>query len=403
MTSSATLLTALSTALVNCSNAIASSTALHTPTTYPKSLVDPLATEQKCEGGDVDLPFIDVLAVKSSMLQSYLQSYAATITVDSLFEDTRATHVSQLRTISSAVVKMRSVEKKFDYSVRKVCERGREYAAVIEQGGVVDGNQADKISSWGGSGKLRTGDDDDSESDDGDDDLAEIAKMVKSKPGVQETGANDSDDDSDADPSTKKYQPKKNRSVEYDETTTSRSEKIAKKNIERMRKSEIMDNIRNEFSDRVEETGVDGVSGVGGSGLLVDREKAKAIRDAEKERTDFEEERMVRLVTGRKEKKEKKRLERAQMSVNALADFSSFADGITSFEQEASFGKREKGAQKIEGETGSKRHINGKRIREGDDNLDGNRSGGKGKKRENYSGLQKEVFGGNEKKGRGKR
>jgi hypothetical protein len=416
------LLASIATATTTAKSCAALSSALHDPSSLPQSLTSPLTAEQGVASpSDLSVNWlVDVLETKTGLMSCYVGEFANYLSATSCGTDAAAIKnydATNLATMSSALLRMRGIDKKLDYAIRKTAERGTEYIATLDAGGKVD---VSGMKSWSGAGSLMSStnsssksnknqnNDDDSDSED--EELDNIRKKVSGFDGVKATqegsdedsdidesedDQNDDDDDRKAAPfmsDSKAYQAPKNRAVDFEPASSQRSDKINKKNLERMRKSEIMDNLRAEFTDKPEETGVDGVSGVGGGGLMVDRAAAAKIAQAEKERTEFEEERMVRLVTGRKEKKEKARLERKQVSVNALADFSSFADGINSFQQEDSFGKGERRAGKVNAETGSKRHVNGKRVRE-DIDVDGSRAkrGGKGKA---MSGLQMAVMGG---------
>ena len=181
-------------------------------------------------------------------------------------------------------------------------------------------------------------------------------------------------------------------SVEYDgDKKNAKDERRRKRDVERLGKSEVLQNLRREFSDRPEEEGIDGITDGGTGGAR--KTAIEKMRENEAEKKKYEEDRFIRFVEGREEKKIKKKLEREEMSINARTDFGSFADGVDTFEKIERRDKRRGG--KEEGKPEEKgRHANGKRIRTditADSSSHGQRQkkGGFGTKNE----LQREMFG----------
>lgn len=188
-------------------------------------------------------------------------------------------------------------------------------------------------------------------------------------------------------------------SVMYDgDKAESKEERKRKKDLDRMNRSEVLQNLRQEFSDKPEEEGIDGISSgrktmSGGGSARGSHDKLNANR---LERERFEEERFVRLVESKDDKKLKKKLERDAMSINNLTDFGSFADSVAKFDRvdKGNAGGGRRGDDGFAGDEGG-RHSNGKRIRGSDITEDqskkrrsSSKSGGK------KNDLQQQMFGG---------
>ena len=309
---------------------------LHSTSGYPKELVAGI------NGGEEGkLPYVDVLAVKSSMMARYMANLHKKIVEG---EDVDEQTMAQLEEMKFALMKMKPIEKRMDYAIKKIGERGSGYEEQWRETGKLDlkniggsvgfagaglmadeeGEGSGEDGEGGGRGGEGSGSDSDSDSD-----LDAIASMAAkkslnknpaaAKKSTKKSSSNYYDDDDNGEDSAV-YQIPKTHAVDYEGDKKSKRERQKAKNLERMRRSELLQSLQSEFSNKPETSGIDGVSGAEGGGLMINREQGRKLKEQEEERRAFEEERFVRLVTGRKEKKLKARLEREGMSVNALAD-----------------------------------------------------------------------------------
>ncbi|GMH73080.1 hypothetical protein TrRE_jg12801 [Triparma retinervis] len=390
---------------------------LHTMSGYPGELVEGIKG-----GEDGKLPYVDVLAVKSSMMARYMANLHKMIVEG---RDVDEGTMAQLEEMKFAMMKMKPIEKRMDYAIKKIGERGSGYEEQWRETGELDlnsaisssvgfagaGMMADEEGGEGREGKEvggRGGGASDSGSD-SDSDLDAIAAMAAKKSSKKNPSAakksskknrrsyDDDDDDYDDDNNTESavYQIPKTHAVDYEGDKKSKRERQKAKNLERMRRSELLQSLQSEFSNKPETSGIDGVSGAEGGGLMINREQGRKLKEQEEERRAFEEERFVRLVTGRKEKKLKARLEREGMSVNALADDL----GVGSFLAEGGRDGGGGGFEIVGREEKKKRHVNGKRIKEGDEDIGGGgggfgeRKGGKKKRGGGETALGRAMFG----------
>ena len=91
-----------------------------------------------------------------------------------------------------------------------------------------------------------------------------------------------------------------------------------------MQRSELAEVVRAQFTDAPEEEDIRG-----GAMLGKQREVSKKLAQREADVTEFEETHMIRLTMGKKEKKEKKRIMREEMSnLGAIADLGNVVAGI---------------------------------------------------------------------------
>ncbi|RHZ10656.1 hypothetical protein DYB31_007484 [Aphanomyces astaci] len=134
--------------------------------------------------------------------------------------------------------------------------------------------------------------------------------------------ANDDDDEADdendeTDGNAKKgiYKAPRLASVPYEEEEkeADKQAKRDERNRKRMAKSTILSEIRDEYSERPEE--------VYTSGKTIDKETMRE----EREKTDYEESRFVRVVTSRKDKVRKRQRERDAMAADSIGKMDNFA------------------------------------------------------------------------------
>ncbi|OQR91305.1 neuroguidin, partial [Thraustotheca clavata] len=127
-------------------------------------------------------------------------------------------------------------------------------------------------------------------------------------------------DDEDGDAADKKkdgvYKAPRMASVPYEEEEREADKKAKRdeRNRKRLAKSTVLSEVREEYSERPQEILTSGTS-------ALDKEIAKEAR----EKTDYEEERFVRLVTSRKDKIRKRQRERDAMAADSIGKIDNFA------------------------------------------------------------------------------
>ncbi|GMH83980.1 hypothetical protein TrST_g10453 [Triparma strigata] len=410
---------ALSTAIAAATKALESATKLHSLDTYPDSLTRGHSGEEGLNR-TTDLPTVDILSAKSHLLSTYMLELVKMKGVEEekekgggeVDEEEIVRNVGELNKVKFALMKMRPIEKKMEYSIKKIQEKGRQYLEKYERTGKLDEEDLGAIQGFEGAGKMvgkdEDGEDGSGESSDDEEDELDTVRALARDGGARSSGGDNKSSgksrratkrDDPEDDKGDVYRAPRLQAVHDDSQKASKRDKQHARNLERMKNSEIMQGLRQEFTDAPEESGIDGVGGAEGGGLMVNREAGRRIREAEEERKDFEEERFVRLVTGRKEKKEKARLEREGMSINALADLGSFADGVSSFmSEERMEGRGRRGGREAKDDKGTEkeRHANGKRIRESNHDIaEGTASKKRGGGRKGKgNALQESLLGG---------
>jgi len=128
-----------------------------------------------------------------------------------------------------------------------------------------------------------------------------------------------------------------------------------KRQRRRLRASELAQTLRSQFGDAPEQEDVHG-----GTELGKQREAAVRLAQREAEKTQFEEDAMVRLTVTRKERKERQRLMREETSnLNAIADLGNIVRGVD-------YGRDEEDKDEADRETrgASERFPKGSRKRE---------------------------------------
>ena len=254
--------------------------------------------------------------------------------------------------------------------------------------------------------------------DEEDDDLAaaratlSLSKRKKSKNKPQK----DEDDEDDGDESNTKYVAPRLAAVPYTHDVADKRLEQEKRQKRKLRASELAQTLRQQYGDQPDTEDVFG----GGSSELYGKQRSasRALARREAERTEFEESTMIRLTTSRKEKKEKKRVERMMEGGSNLAQIANLGNLVRETEAFGSnenvddsddeYGERERALQAyMSGEQNnqksggkSSRHANGKRRREPmAESRDGSgRRLKMGKRPKAYNSLQAELYGGSGKK-----
>jgi hypothetical protein len=122
------------------------------------------------------------------------------------------------------------------------------------------------------------------------------------------------------------YQPPRLQAMpfEMNENKLEKEERMRQKQRDRMQRSELAEVVRAQFTDAPEEEDIRG-----GAMLGKQREIAKRLAKQDADVQEFEETHMIRLTMGRKEKKERKRMMREEMSnLGAIADLGNVVAGV---------------------------------------------------------------------------
>ena len=122
------------------------------------------------------------------------------------------------------------------------------------------------------------------------------------------------------------YQPPRLQAMPFqlNEQHQEKEEHQRQKHLARMQRSELADVVRAQFTDAPEEEDIRG-----GAMLGKQREVSKKLSQREADVAEFEETHMIRLTMGKKEKKERKRIMREEMSnLGAIADFGNVVAGV---------------------------------------------------------------------------
>eukprot|EP00804_Cyclotella_cryptica_P013154 CCRYP_006959-RA/>CCRYP_006959-RA protein AED:0.02 eAED:0.02 QI:177/0/0.5/1/0/0.5/2/336/429 len=122
------------------------------------------------------------------------------------------------------------------------------------------------------------------------------------------------------------YQPPRLQAMpfEMNEQKHEKEERLRKIQRDRMQRSELAEVVRAQFTDAPEEEDIRG-----GAMLGKQREISKRLAQREADVAEFEETHMIRLTMGKKEKKERKRIMREEMSnLGAIADLGNVVAGV---------------------------------------------------------------------------
>ncbi|KAL7435865.1 hypothetical protein ACHAXH_004958 [Discostella pseudostelligera] len=319
-----------------------------------------------------ETPLVDYLTVKNSLMMSYLIDLTLLLrsrisTSSSSSDDNQNTEqqhqqqrecVERLQEMKIALEKMRPLEKKMRYQIDKLLALSTVISEDGIGGGGGGGGSAGMFASVGreidkdGINDVRNrvkngGNDGTSDPLSYKPDLRGMMKnMFFGEDGEDneergEIGSNDDDDgDDDIDQlpnrakifldkednntapssSSSVYQPPRLQSVPFELDNSDRAARKHERNLEKKRerqsRSELTQVIKSQFTDAPEEEDARGGTSFG---LQSDRSRKISSKNAELEA--FEEGHMMRLSVGRKEKKERKRMMREEMSnLGAIAD-----------------------------------------------------------------------------------
>lgn len=152
------------------------------------------------------------------------------------------------------------------------------------------------------------------------------------------------------------YQPPRLQAMpfEMNEHNQEKEERHRQKQLARMQRSELAEVVRAQYTDAPEEEDIRG-----GAMLGKQREVSKRLAQREADITEFEETHMIRLTASKKDKKERKRIMREEMSnLGAIADFGNVVAGV-----DDAFGDGTRGRGRRQSEGGSTFVTKGMRKR----------------------------------------
>lgn len=385
---------------------------------------------------------LDFLEVKNGIMLSYLIDLTQLIRVQSSSSmkganDCLKPCIDRLRTMKIALDKMRPLEKKLRYSLDKLLALSATSStfAAGEGPSVNLVNGEDRIENKEESDPLSYRPNPDRLIDDGDGDFSDSASndndhedsddedqnSIRSDP--DESVDNDSElkaaktalnsgrlksakkrkeaDDPASSNEGQLYRAPRLVAVPFTEREkkSAREEHLLKKERNRMLKSELLSTLRSSYGEAPEEEDFGG-----GATLGKQREAAQRLSDRDRERTEFEENTMMRLTTSRKEKKMRNKIMRDEVSnLNAIADLSNLTAGVS-----AAFGDSKqhssRGGFKHQDEK-AQRHSNGKRRRvdDGESHGTGQRNSTKKNRQGAKNSFQRALYGMGDGGGKGKK
>ena len=305
---------------------------------------------------------LDFLEVKNSLMLSYMIDLTMYIRNQNSGARNEG-NVNRLTEMKTALDKMRGLDKKLRYQIEKLLNAGTS-ASTFASGGDnigpedplqfrpnIDSFDADydssKSQSEDSDDPSEPGDENDDESE-GDDDL-QAARATLSLAKEQKSRREDRDDDDGI------YHAPRLAAVPYAHDLESKQKEKEKRTRRRLRATELAQTLRAEYGDAPEQEDMHGGSDYGRQ-----RAAARRLAEREAEKTRAEEEGMVRLMTSRKEKKEKKRLMRMENSnLSAIADLGNLIRETRDFGQD----NDEDDDSIPEPGTDKQRYHNGKRRR----------------------------------------
>lgn len=264
---------------------------------------------------------VEYLDVKQQMLCAYITNVTFYLYMKSLGKSVRNHPVmSQLLRLRYAMEKMATMDQKVKYQIDRLVKLAEMNTSAQDfQKSMMRPNLA-----------AMGLDDDEEDNDASDSDDAKPARRATKKSSSKarsdsEEDADDMDEDED-DESHEVYRAAKNMALHYpngaeDPEHNPRDKKAAKKlakQKDKLRHSELVAALRDEFSDAPEQAG--------SGGLDRDVGDAKRLEEEAQARQQFEEDHFVRLQLSRKEKQAMKRREREVNRLDNFDDIGDFAD-----------------------------------------------------------------------------
>jgi U3 small nucleolar RNA-associated protein 3 len=271
--------------------------------------------DEKVEGIQDDL--VDYLDVKQQLLFAYITNVTFYLYMKSLGKSVRSHPVmGQLLRLRYAMEKLQTIDQKVKYQIDRLVKLAEMNTSAQDfQKSLMRPNLA----------AMDLDDDEDDEEENHGRNQSKQSKQISSKKNKRANADSEEDmdlDDEDDEDHQEVYRAAKNMAQHYPNNDNERADnkhakKLAKQK-DKLRHSELVAALRDEFSDAPE------VSGSGG----IDREVGDAKRLAEEasERQQFEEDHFVRLQLTRKDKQAMKRRERDATRLDNFDDIGDFAD-----------------------------------------------------------------------------
>ncbi|KAL7477226.1 hypothetical protein ACHAW6_003047 [Cyclotella cf. meneghiniana] len=197
------------------------------------------------------------------------------------------------------------------------------------------------------------------------------------------------------------YQPPRLQAMpfEMNEHKHEKEERLRKKQRDRMQRSELAEVVRAQFTDAPEEEDIRG-----GALLGQQCEISKRLAQREADVAEFEEAHMIRLTMGKKEKKERKRIMREEMSnLGAIADLGNVVAGVDDAFGDGSRSGRSRGGSKGGNAAFVTKGMRKRKVEVLDHEMgaQGQRGGGRSKGTSNS--FQKALYGGRKSIGKSKK
>lgn len=293
---------------------------------------------------------LDFLDTKNTMFLSYLIDL--TVRLRGQLTSKPTNNRQRLTEMKVALDKSRGLEKKLRYQIDKLLAATTSSASFAAGGedplqfrpnaNALKDNSDDDDSSSSGGENDQEGSSGEESDDNLDDDLA-AARLTVTMAKERKTQDRHNDDGV--------YRAPRLAAVPYTNDQVDRQAEREKRQRRRLRASEVAQTLRHQLGEVPEQEDIHG-----GSELGRQREAARRVAEREAEKTRFEEEKMVRLVTSRQEKKEKRRLLREENSnLAAIADLGNIV-------RDSTFGESGRGREHDD-PLSTERHVNGKRKR----------------------------------------
>ena len=307
---------------------------------------------------------LDFLRAKNGLLLSYLIDLTMLLSLRCRHKDddddekkaiiqSRQECVERLVEMKAALEKIRPLEKKLRYQIDKLLALSTLGAGTF----AAEGREKDEENEIDTAGEMTDGadplsfkpdlqsmmksfeennDDDEPNNDDDDDDESDNDEIgTDSNIDIEATDDNDGQ-------SSNVYQPPRLQSVPFaleNEKNLAQLERQRNKQRDRMQRSELAEVLRAQFTDAPEEEDIRG-----GAMLGKQREVSRKLAARDADIQEFEETQMIRLTMGKKEKKERKRMMREEMSnLGAISELGNIAAGVDDAFGEEYKGRKEQG------------------------------------------------------------
>lgn len=309
---------------------------------------------------------LDFLDVKNSLMTSYMIDLTLYVKNRNIGK-VDVKNIRRLTEMKVVLDKMRGLDKKLRYQIEKLLNSATSastFASAGDNFGPEDPLQfranpesLEEKEVGSSNGSVASGSEDSKEGareGEEDDDLA-AARMTLS---LSRNKKKSREDEADSE----LYQAPRLAAVPYTHDVESRQKEKEKRNKRRLRATELAQTLRAEYGEAPEQEDMHG-----GSDYGKQRAAARRLAEREAEKIRAEEEGMVRLMTSRKDKKEKKRILRMESSnLGAISDLSNLVRETRDFGRESGSDDDDVGLPPAS-EDLRDRHHNGKRVRGRDD------------------------------------